>query len=177
MAKRFSQYFSDTEGGVNFTLARKVPATTNTTYYNPSDTYETAGLAENRAYNIGCTGSRPIIYNSQGQVKYAPCVAATTYVSLMQGMPKANNERRYYSFDPTQNLYDIRDSAQDNLYGGFDYKNRIFEKTMSKVILRDPVKASILAYLQKVIFGLVESTKQIKNFFNYTVKKNNRRVF
>jgi hypothetical protein len=95
----------------------------------------------------------------------------------MQGMPKANNERRYYSFDPTQNLYDIRDSAQDNLYGGFDYKNRIFEKTMSKVILRDPVKASILAYLQKVIFGLVESTKQIKNFFNYTVKKNNRRVF
>ena len=26
-------------------------------------------------------------------------------------------------------------------------------------------------------YGLIETTKQIKNFFNYTVKKNNKRVF
>jgi hypothetical protein len=177
MAKKFSQYFSDSEGGVNFTMTRKVPGTNNTTYFKPNEIYETPALAENRAYNIGCTGSRPVILNAQGQIKYAPCVAASTYISLMQGMPKINNERKYYSFDPSQNLYDIRDSLQDNLYNGFDYKNRIFEKTMSKVILRDPVKASILAYIQRVVFGLIESTKQIKNFFNYTVKKNNKRVF
>ena len=48
---------------------------------------------------------------------------------------------------------------------------------MSKVILRDPVKASILQYFQRVVFGLIETTKEISNFVNYTVKKNNRRVF
>ena len=42
---------------------------------------------------------------------------------------------------------------------------------------RDPIKEAILGYFNRVVFGLVETTKQIKNFVNYTVKKNNRRVF
>ena len=95
----------------------------------------------------------------------------------MQGMPKINQERIYYAFDPTDNIDDVRNSINDNIYTGFEYKEKIFEKSMSKVILRDPVKASILQYFQKVVFGLIESTKQISNFVNYTVKKNNRRVF
>jgi len=174
---RFNPQFLDNEGGVNFTVARKVPPTTNTTYYQPTDVYETSQLAEERSYNIGCTGYRNVPINSIGVMKYAPCVAASTYTAIMQGMPKVNAERIYYAFDPTDNIDDVKNNINDNIYSGFDYKERIFEKSMSKVILRDPVKASILEYFQRVVFGLIESTKQIRNFVNYTVKKNNRRVF
>lgn len=174
---RFLPRFQDPEGGVNFTVVRKVPPTTNSTYYQPNDVYATPQLAEERSYNIGCTGYRNVTINATGTVKYAPCTASATYVILMQGMPKINQERIYYAFDPTDNIDDVKNSINDNIYTGFEYKEKIFEKSMSKVILRDPVKASILQYFQRVVFGLIESTKQISNFVNYTVKKNNRRVF
>jgi hypothetical protein len=51
------------------------------------------------------------------------------------------------------------------------------KRSLSNVIFRDPVKEGILNYFERVVYGLIETTKQIKNFFNYTVKKNNRRVF
>ena len=92
-------------------------------------------------------------------------------------MGKVTVERRYYDFDPTQNIYDIRDSINDNLYNGFDYQDQILKRSLSNVIYRDPVKEGILHYFQRVVYGLIETTKQIKNFFNYTVKKNNKRVF
>jgi hypothetical protein len=99
------------------------------------------------------------------------------YKKIMKEMPKILVERRYYEFDPTQNIYDIRDSFNDDLPNGFDYKGQILKKTLSNVIFRDPVKEGILNYFERVVYGLVESTKQIKNFFNYTVNKNNKRVF
>ena len=92
-------------------------------------------------------------------------------------MSKTTVERRYYDFDPGQNIYDIRDTVNDNLYNGFDYQHQILKRTLSNVIYRDPIKEGILNYFQRVVYGLVETTKQIKNFFNYTVKKNSKRVF
>ena len=174
---RFNPQFQDPEGGVNFTVVRKVPPTTNTTYYQPTDVYETPALAEDRSFNIGCTGYRNVVINATGTVRYAPCIAASTYTVIIKGMPKINAPREYYAFDPTDNIDDVKYSINDDLYSGYDYKERIFEKTMSKVILRDPVKASILVFFQRVVFALIESTKQITNFVNYTVKKNNKRVF
>jgi len=174
---RFSPQFNDSEGGINFTLGRKVPSSTNTTYYTSDDFYSTIELAESRSLNIGCTGYRRIAINSQGTVKFGPCQTSETYISLMQGMPKKNAERVQYSFDPTANVFDVRESVNDQIFNGFEYKNEIFKRSLSNIILRDPVKESILNSFQRVVFGLIETTKQIKNFVNYTVKKNNRRVF
>jgi hypothetical protein len=92
-------------------------------------------------------------------------------------MPKIPVERRYYEFDPTENIYDVRDSINDNLYTGFEYKEQILKRSLSNVIFKDPIKDGILQYYNKVVFGLIETTKQIRNYVNYTVKKNNRRVF
>ena len=175
--ERFLPNFQDPEGGVNFTMGRKVPPTNNTTFFVPNDIYVSKGTAEARAFDIGCTGFRQVIINSGGGIGFSPCATSQKYISIMAGMPKQNTDRRYFAFDPTNNLYDVRDSINDELYSGFDYKNQIFKRSLSNVILRDPVKESILSYFQRVVFALIESTKQIKNFVNYTVKKNNRRVF
>jgi len=147
------------------------------TFYNKKDIYETKELAEERAYNIGCSGYRKVPVNAKGVYKFSPCSVQSEYYDIMKVMVPESRKREWYAFDPTDNLIDIRDSVNDEVKEGFDYKEVIFEKTLSNVIFRDPVKTSILKEMQRTIFGLIESVKQIKNFFNYTVPPNNKRVF
>jgi len=54
---------------------------------------------------------------------------------------------------------------------GFDYEGKIFEKTMSPLLFADPTRRSILAEFEKMIYFLIEKTKIIKTFYNYTVDK------
>lgn len=147
------------------------------TFYNSKDMYATPELAEERAYNIGGSGYRRVLVNAKGEYKYAPCSDQNEYYEIMKSMIPNDRARKYYSFDPTNNIRDIRDSVNDETREGFDYKEVLFEKTLSNVIFRDPVKESILKEMQRIVFALIESVKQIKNFFNYTVPHNNKRVF
>jgi hypothetical protein len=108
---------------------------------------------------------------------YGPCSSVSVYTSIMKSINENNMERRYYQFDPTDNLFDIRDSAYDRVKEGFNYKEQIFPRTMSNVIFRDPKRTEILFSIQRIVFALIESVKQIRNTFNYTVPFNNKRVF
>ncbi|NCX04461.1 MAG: hypothetical protein EBW68_01605 [Actinobacteria bacterium] len=173
----YSPFFPDLKKDINYTVAGIKPQTNNTTFYDAKDLYPTSELASERSYNIGCSGYRRILSSGLGEYKYAPCSDMLEYKTIMKLMPKIPVERRYYEFDPTQNIYDIRDSFNDNLYNGFDYKDQLLRRSLSNVLYRDPIKEGILGYFNRVVFGLVETTKQIKNFINYTVKRNNKRVF
>ena len=173
----YSPFFPDDDLSINYTTKGITPKTTNTTFYAPKDLYSTIDLATNRAYNIGCSGYRAITTNANGSYMFGPCSSSTEYKKIMKEMTTENVDRRYYDFDPDQNLYDIRDSQNDNLYNGFAYKDQILRRSLSNVIYRDPVKEGILSYFERVVYGLIESTKGIKNFVNYTVKRNNKRVF
>jgi hypothetical protein len=173
----YSPFFPDQDLSVNYTVKGVTPKTTNTTFYNSKDLYTTIELATNRAYNIGCSGYRAITSNANGSYMFGPCSSASDYKKIMKEMSKENVERRYYDFDQDQNLYDIRDSQNDNLYNGFNYKDQILRRSLSNVIYKDPIKEGILSYFERVVYGLIESTKGIKNFVNYTVKRNNKRVF
>ena len=60
---------------------------------------------------------------------------------------------------------------------GFDYEGKIFEKTLSNQIIQgDTNRLEILASIEKVVYQLFETTKYIKNYINYTVKKDNKYV-
>jgi len=159
-------------GSKNLKPKRKIP-----TRYEAKDLYDNKTLAEERSYNIGCSGYRTVLVNASGQYKYAPCSSQQEYLSIMKSMQYISRKRDYYSFDPTDNIFDIRDGVNDVTKEGYNYKLSIFKKTLSNVIFRDPTKESILTELQRVVFALIETTKQVKNFFNYTVPSNNKRVF
>jgi hypothetical protein len=148
-----------------------------TSPFNSSDLYDDESIAQDRSSCIGCSGSRRVIVSSSGQYKYAPCSDLSTYQTLMKQLTQSEEERRYYMFFPDENLTDIRNSINDQVYNGFDYKDVIFERTMSNILFRDPTKAAILSKFNRVVYGVIESVKQIKNYFNYTVPKNNKRVF
>ena len=137
----------------------------------------TAPHSWERSYNLGCSGYRKVLISAEGTFKYAPCGTPAQYLSIMSQMPKGDMQRRYYLFDQTENVFDVTQSINDTAYTGFDYKEQIFSRTLSNIIYLDPKKIPILDRYQRVVFALIESVKQIKNYFNYTVPFNNRRVF
>lgn len=68
-----------------------------------------------------------------------------------------------------------QDEIRNNV--GFDYEGKIFEKTLSNQVLQgDDNRMSILSSIEKVVYQLFEATKYIKNYINYTVKKDNKYV-
>lgn len=173
----YSPFFPDSDLDINYTVKGITPKTSNTTFYNKKDLYPTVDLATSRAYNIGCSGYRAITANANGSYMFGPCSSVSDYKKIMKELSPENVDRRYYDFDPDQNLYDVRDAQNDNLYNGFNYREQILRRSLSNVIYKDPVKEGILSYFERVVYGLIESTKEIKNFVNYTVKRNNKRVF
>lgn len=84
--------------------------------------------------------------------------------------PTLNTERKsYHEFINTQN------DKRNNI--GFEYEGKIFERSMSRLVYNgDENRSYILAKIEKVVFTLIEKTKGIKNFINYTVPKNNKYV-
>ena len=175
--KDFSPYFPGDLVRVNYTSDGVKYTTTNTTFYKSKDQYDDPTMAEDRANNIGCSGYRSSVINSNGDIKFFPCSDSQTYKEIMKQMTTEEMDRIYYDFDERQNVYDLMYSVNDNAYSGYDYKGKVLSKTLSNVLFKDPVKVGILSYFERGFFALIESTKQIKNYFNYTVKKNNRRVF
>lgn len=174
--RNYTPYFPK-DSNIGYSIEGNKFRTSVTNKFNKKDLYDTPELAEERAYNIGCSGYRSVLVNAKGVYKYSPCKTKNEYFDIMKIMQPISRKREYYSFDPTDNIFDIRDGYNDKVKEGFDYKDKIMEKTLSNVIFRDPTKESILIEMQRIIFGLIESVKQIKNFFNYTVPKNNKRVF
>lgn len=74
-------------------------------------------------------------------------------------------------------LYEVSRTRMTRLKNlGFDYKGKIFEKTMSPYIFLDPTRRDILQSYEKMIFFLVEKVKMIKTFYNYTVPKDYTKI-
>ncbi len=59
---------------------------------------------------------------------------------------------------------------------GFDYEGKIFEKSLSPMILNDPNRREILSQYERIVQFLIEKTKTIKTFINYTVDKDYNKI-
>lgn len=177
MTKReFSPFLPQT--GFNYTVKGVNFRTATTNFEETDDLYKSISKAQERAYNLGCAGYRQVKTNDVGDILYGPCTSLTSYTDIIKAIKPDQRHREYYAFDPTDNLFDVRDSINDeNIKSGFDYKDQIFARTMSDVMFRDPRRVEILNTIQKVVFALIESVKQIRNSINYTVPYNNKRVF
>lgn len=77
-----------------------------------------------------------------------------------------------------KSYYDYINSTEDKRPNvGFDYEGKILDKTLSSITLDgDNNRKSILKSLERVVYRLIETTKDIKNFVNYRVPKNNKYV-
>lgn len=55
---------------------------------------------------------------------------------------------------------------------GFDWRKKLFYKTLSTYLLSDPKRNDILLQIQKLLVILIEKIGQIGLFFNYAEKTN-----
>jgi len=59
---------------------------------------------------------------------------------------------------------------------GFDYRGKLYEKSVSSLILADPKRKSIIQKMDDMVTYLVESVKNIKKTYNYAVGRKSRDI-
>ena len=57
---------------------------------------------------------------------------------------------------------------------GFDYHGNIFKKTISKVILQNKINQAILSKIEPMITYLIDTVKQIKLQYMFSLDKNSK---
>lgn len=71
-----------------------------------------------------------------------------------------------------ESLYKVTRVRKDDIkHKGFDFREQLFIRTMSKLLFREEKRAEILRRMEKVMVELIQSVKKIKTFFNYAVPK------
>jgi hypothetical protein len=59
---------------------------------------------------------------------------------------------------------------------GYDYRQTIFKKTISKVILENKISNAILTEVQKMFVYLIDTVKQIRLQYMISLDKNDRNL-
>jgi hypothetical protein len=78
-----------------------------------------------------------------------------------------------------KNLYDQSyEQGADLKNLGFDYHEEdvLLKKTMMPRLFENETVAGFLRYINNVMVNNIDSVKIIRNFFNYTVKKNDTKI-
>lgn len=71
----------------------------------------------------------------------------------------------------------ISNHSQDRFTDlGFDYRGRVFEKSISASILKNPNNRLILAEIENLIVYLIDTVKQVRLQFMISLDKTDRNV-
>jgi hypothetical protein len=91
--------------------------------------------------------------------------------SIEKKYKSAVNERGFSIYEY------IKTSRNTYKNSGFDYENRIFEKTVSPILMAKGTKSrEILLHLERVIYYLIQSVKNIKMFVNYAEPQTHKKI-
>jgi hypothetical protein len=82
--------------------------------------------------------------------------------------------------NPRQGKYLTRESyyqymihLQDDLKNtGYDWRNKLFDKSLSTYLLSDPKRSFIMGQMQRLMVYIIDKVSMIKKAVNYTVDKN-----
>ena len=59
---------------------------------------------------------------------------------------------------------------------GFDYRGKLYEKSVSQLVLADDKRKSIIQKMDALITHLIDSVKNIKKTYVYSVSRNSRDI-
>ena len=68
-----------------------------------------------------------------------------------------------------QHMIHIQDDLKNT---GYDWRNNLFNKSLSTYLLADPKRQGILNQIQKMMVYMIDRVSMIKKAMNYTVDKN-----
>lgn len=74
-------------------------------------------------------------------------------------------------------LYDKFDEMRwETKNEGFKYEDTLFERNTSRYLQRNPMMRAFFPYLNKLMSNLINSVKYLRNFNNYAVRKDYKRI-
>ena len=74
-------------------------------------------------------------------------------------------------------FYDFMDEyGWETKNNGFDYENNLMQVSTSSYLQKNPTMRQFFPYLNKLMSHLINSVKYLRNFNNYAVKKDYKRI-
>lgn len=70
----------------------------------------------------------------------------------------------------------IHEKNWKTLHEGYRYENSLFEDSTSKYLQKNPNMTDMFPYLNKLMAHLINSVKYLRNFNNYAVRKDYKRI-
>lgn len=72
-----------------------------------------------------------------------------------------------------ESYYQYMIHIQDDLKNtGYDWRNNLFNRSLSTYLLSDPKRSRIMTQIQKMMVYMIDRVSMIKKAMNYTVDKN-----
>jgi hypothetical protein len=72
-----------------------------------------------------------------------------------------------------ESYYQYMIHIQDDLKNtGYDWRNNLFNRSLSTYLLADPKRSRIMTQIQKMMVYMIDRVSMIKKSMNYTVDKN-----
>ena len=88
-----------------------------------------------------------------------------------------NNDMNILKYKGFDSIYDrINECRWKTKNEGYDYRKTLMEDNTSKYLQKNPTVRHFFAYLNRIMSHLIDSVKYLRNFNNYAVRKDYKRI-
>lgn len=88
-----------------------------------------------------------------------------------------NTDTSIIKYKGFSSFYNILDECRwDTKNEGFKYENSLMERSTSRYLQRNPMMRRFFPYLNRLMSHLINSVKYLRNFNNYAVRKDYKRI-
>lgn len=88
-----------------------------------------------------------------------------------------NNDLNILKYKGFDSIYDkINENRWETKNEGYKYENNLMENNTSKYLQKNPTIRRFFPYLNKIMSHLINSVKYLRNFNNYAVRKDYKRI-
>ena len=88
-----------------------------------------------------------------------------------------NNDLHILNYKGFDSIYDqINESEWETKNEGYKYEDRLMENNTSKYLQKNPNVREFFPFLNAIMSHLINSVKYLRNFNNYAVRKDYKRI-
>lgn len=88
-----------------------------------------------------------------------------------------NNDMNILKYKGFDSIYDrINECRWKTKNEGYDYRKTLMEDNTSKYLQKNPTVRRFFPYLNRIMSHLIDSVKYLRNFNNYAVRKDYKRI-
>ena len=88
-----------------------------------------------------------------------------------------NSDLNILKYKGFKSFYDMVDEDKwETKHEGFNYEKKLMQISTSSYMTKNPIVKSFYKHLNRIMVNLIDSVKYLRNFNNYAVKKDYKRI-